>query len=100
MTAHDEWLTKGSDGPREVDEDILEWSMEAVVSECDDTELGVRVIKTLYHAYPAIQAVFSGMCLGQHSEAFIELSKLVSDIRAKVDDEYQARITTYDDPRD
>lgn len=99
MTAYDNWLAQGSEHP-ERDEDAFVAALDDVADALFINDRGGEIVGTLYDSYEAIQAVFSGMCLGQHSDAFIALSGLVSDVRARVDDEYKIRTTTYNDPRD
>lgn len=100
MTAHDHWLNLGSDGPKELDEGVMEESLIHIACgmELDGIAGEVAVI---YNAGPALNHALREVVFPEHLRPYIvALANLSADIRAKVDDEYAARIATYDDPRD
>lgn len=100
MNTYDNWLTRGAEGPDERDEEAFDRTVEWVA---EGESIGDReyAIITIYEAMPALNHALREVIFPEHLRPYIvAIAKLAADIRAKVDDEYKARTTTYDDPRD
>lgn len=100
MTAYDHWLNLGSDGPKELDEEAWDASIESIADDMEE-EYRVCLVSSLYDSSVALKYVLNNCDLPHPLRVdFIKLLNSAWDIRAKVDDEYAARTATYDDPRD
>lgn len=101
MTAHDTWLNIGSDGPAERDESVFDAALEQVAVCMYASEKHIEAVSTLSNAYPALAYAMRELDFPIEYRAEIAaLVNLAADLRAKVDDEYAARVANYEDPCD
>jgi hypothetical protein len=102
-TAHDNWLNHGSDGPKELDGEAFDSSLQDVTDRISDEDEAnfTDIVEIIYDAMPALNYALREVVFPEHLRPYIvALANLSADIRAKVDDEYAVRTATYDDPRD
>lgn len=96
MTTYDNYLSQGGE-VKERDEDAFDDAIMFATEQMVD----VHMSRTLYEAHPAIAHALNELDFPVNLRPyFAELAKLSSDIRAKVDDEYKALVTSYEDARD